>query len=51
MYWKDWVPVYTLDGNKPPKSNEVKHQNFGALPTYDTPMYLRRNTYCSSCNK
>jgi len=51
IYWKDWVPIYTLDGNKPIKSNEVKHQHFGTVPTYDKPMYLRRDTYCGSCNK
>lgn len=51
IYWKDWVPLYKLDGSKPPKSNEVNHQNFGSVPTYDKPMYLRRGTYCSSCNK
>lgn len=51
IYWKDWVPLYKLDDSKPSKSNEVNHQNFGSVLTHDKPMYLRRGTYCSSCNK
>ena len=51
MYWKDWTPIYTLDGKKPPKSNEVKHQHFANQPNYSTPAYLKRNTYCTSCSK
>lgn len=48
IYWKDWVPIYTIDVNK---STTVKKQKFEEIPTRDNSFYLRRDTYCSSCNK
>jgi hypothetical protein len=44
MYWKDWTPVYELDGNKYYKSQQANNSHFPQR-------YLRRNTYGNSCSK
>ena len=53
IFWKFVEIIFPneLDGKKPPKSNEVKHQHFANQPNYNTPAYLKRNTYCTSCSK
>jgi hypothetical protein len=46
IYWKDWVPVHILDGNKVNISNQVRQNT-----NYNLTDCQRENTYCTFCNR